>query len=73
MYKISASQGENIKIVDKDAVKNILQELGVLDEAMEIDRFKLQKMVKEHKLSLDQLGDAVQKNSSRTLRGGNNK
>jgi len=73
VYKISASQGENIKIVDKDAVKNILQELGVLDEAMEIDRFKLQKMVKEHKLSLDQLGDAVQKNSSRTLRGGNNK
>ena len=73
VYKISASQSENIKIEDKDAVKKILQELGVLDEAMEIDRFKLQKLVKDHKLSLEQLGDAVQKNSSRTLRGGNNK
>jgi hypothetical protein len=37
---------------------------------MEIDRFKLQKLIKEQKLSLDQLGDTVQKNSSRTLRGG---
>jgi len=73
VYKISASQGENISITDKEAVKNILQELGVLDEAMEIDRFKLQKLVKDHKLSLEQLGDTVQKNSSRTLRGGNNK
>jgi hypothetical protein len=50
-----------------------LQELWILDDAMEVDRFKLQKLVKEHKLSLDQLGDTVQKNSSRTLRGGNTK
>ncbi|MEI8009036.1 MAG: hypothetical protein WCI00_06780 [bacterium] len=41
-----------------------------MDEAMEIDRFKVQKLVKEHKLSLDQLGDTIQKNPSRTLRGG---
>jgi hypothetical protein len=40
---------------------------------MEIDRFKLQKLVKDEKISLQQLGDAVQKNSSRTLRGGKNK
>jgi len=73
VYKISASQAENISIADKDALKKVLQELWVLDEAMEVDRFKLQKLVKENKLSLEQLGDTVQKNSSRTLRGGNNK
>jgi len=71
-YKISASQAENISIVDKESLKNILNELGVLNEAMEIDRFKLQKLIKEYALSLEQLGDTVQKNSSRTLRGGNN-
>jgi hypothetical protein len=54
-------------------LKKVLQELWVLNEAMEIDRFKLQKLVKEHKVSLDQLGETVQKNSSRTLRVGTNK
>jgi len=68
--KISASKTENINIEDKEKVKNILGELGVLNEAMELDRFKLQKLVKEHKLSLEQLGDAAVKKISRTLRGG---
>ncbi|MEI7919455.1 MAG: hypothetical protein WCH65_04590 [bacterium] len=40
----------------------------MLNDAMEIDRFKFQKLIKEKKLSLDQLGEAVQKNNSRTLR-----
>ena len=66
--KISASMQENISIEDKEKVKQILNELGILNEAMELDRFKLQKLVKEHKLSLDQLGDAAIKNMSRTLR-----
>ena len=70
-YKISTSQTENISITDKDALKRVLQTLWILDEAMEIDRFKVQKLIKEHKLSLEQLGETVQKNSSRTLRGGN--
>lgn len=39
---------------------------------MEVDKFKLQKLVKEQKLSIDQLGDAAIKNISRTLRGGMN-
>lgn len=71
--KISASQAENISIEDKEKVKIILGELGLLNEAMEVDRFKLQKLVKEHKLSLEQLGDAAVKNVSRTLRGGDKK
>ncbi|MEI6774216.1 MAG: hypothetical protein WCL18_05505 [bacterium] len=40
-----------------------------MDAVMEIDRFKLQKLIKEHTLSLEQLGETVQKNDSRTLRG----
>ena len=66
--KISASQTENISIEDKTKVKEILGELGLLNDAMELDRFKLQKLVKEHKLSLNQLGDAALQNTSRTLR-----
>jgi len=49
-------------------LKAVLKKLGILDEAMEVDRFKLQKLVKEKKLSLEQLGDTVEKNTSRTLR-----
>ncbi len=70
VYKISASQAENISIADKEALKKVLQELGILNEVMEVDRFKLQKLVKDKKLSLEQLGVTVQKNSSRTLRAG---
>jgi hypothetical protein len=70
-HKISASPAESISIIDKDALKKVLLEIWVLDEAMEVDRFKLQKLIKEHTLSLEQLGDTVQKNSNRTLRGGN--
>ena len=70
-YKISTSQTESISITDKDALKKVLQTLWILDEAMEIDRFKVQTLIKEHKISLEQLGETVQKNSSRTLRGGN--
>lgn len=66
--KISASKTENISVEDKEKVKDILKELWILNEAMELDRFKLQKLVKEQKLSLEQLGDAAVKNVSRTLR-----
>lgn len=70
-WKISVSQTENISIEDKEKVKNILGALWLLNEAMELDRFKLQKLVKEHKISFEQLGDAAVKNVSRTLRWNN--
>jgi hypothetical protein len=71
--KISASQAENISIEDKEKVKIILGELWLLNEAMEVDRFKVQKLVKEQKVSLEQLGDAAVKSVSRTLRSGEKK
>ena len=73
MGKISASKMENISVEDKEKVKSILNELWVLNEAMELDRFKLQKLVKEQKVSVEQLGNAVVKNTSRTLRAGTKK
>ena len=73
MGKISASKMENISVEDKEKVKSILNELWVLNEAMELDRFKLQKLVKEQKVSVKQLGNAVVKNTSRTLRAGTKK
>ncbi|MDD3262258.1 MAG: PD-(D/E)XK nuclease family protein [Candidatus Absconditabacteria bacterium] len=68
-YKISASQGESISIKDKDLLLTKLQELGILNEALDIDRFKVQKLVKEGKLDTTKLDGSVEKKPSRTLRG----
>lgn len=67
--KISASQLSNISIKDKDKLREILDKLGLLNEAMEIDRFKVQKFVKEGKLSPASTEWAIEENKSRVLRG----
>ncbi len=68
-YKISASQGENVSIKDKEILMKKLTELGMLDQTMDIDRFKVQKLVKEGKLDPSKLDWSVEKSASRTLRG----
>lgn len=55
IYKISASQGENVSIKDKELLVKKLQELGILEQTLEVDRFKLQKLVKEGKIDLSKL------------------
>ncbi|MEI8252926.1 MAG: hypothetical protein WCG25_04180 [bacterium] len=45
--KLSISKSENISIKDKEVLKEILEKLGLLNEAMEIDRFKLMKLIKD--------------------------
>lgn len=67
-YKISASQWESISIKDKDLLVNKLQELGILNEALDIDRFKVQKLVKEWKLDTTKLDWSVEKKPSWILR-----
>ncbi len=67
-YKISASQGENISIKDKDLLVKKLQELGILSETLDIDRFKLQKLIKDGKLDISKLDWSAEKNASWTLR-----
>lgn len=69
-YQISGSKAENISIEDKQQMKRILEELWLLNDAMEIDRFKVQKLVKEQKISIEQLGDTATKKTSRTLTSG---
>lgn len=68
-YKISASQGENVSIKDKDMLVKKLTELGMLDQTMDIDRFKVQKLVKDGVLDPTKLDWSVEKSTSRTLRG----
>lgn len=68
-YKISASQGENISIKDKDTLVKKLTELGILDQTIDIDRFKVQKLVKDGNLDISKLDWSVEKSASWTLRG----
>ncbi len=68
--KISASQWENISIKDKDKLHAILGKLWLLDEALEIDRFKIQKRVKEGKLPIEKTEGSIEKNNFWILRGG---
>lgn len=67
-YKISASQGENVSIKDKDTLVTKLQELGILNETLDIDRFKLQKLIKDGKIDISKLNWSAEKNASWTLR-----
>jgi hypothetical protein len=67
-YKISASQGENVSIKDKDMLVTKLQELGILNETLDIDRFKLQKLIKDGKIDISKLNWSAEKNASWTLR-----
>lgn len=46
-----------------------LTELGMLDQTMDIDRFKVQKLVKDGNLDISKLDGSVEKSASRTLRG----
>jgi len=45
--KLSISKSENISVKDKEVLKEILNKLGLLNEAMEVDRFKLMKLIKD--------------------------
>lgn len=68
--KLSISKMENISIKDKEVLKEILSRLDLLDEAMEIDRFKLMKLLKEGKLDESKLEGWAEKNVSLSFRAG---
>lgn len=68
--KISASQLTNISIKDKNKLREVLWKLWLLDEAMEIDRFAVQRFVKEGKLPIEKTEWSIEKNESRSLRVG---
>ncbi len=66
--KISASQLARISIKEKDLLLEKLQKLWILDEAMDISYHKIQKLVKEKKISLSDFDWILEENSSRTFR-----
>jgi t-SNARE complex subunit (syntaxin) len=67
-YLIKESTLKNVKILDKENTKTKLTELGVLNEAMEIDRFKLKKMLDNGSLDINDLQSLVELSESSTLR-----
>lgn len=67
--KLSISRTESISVKDREVLKEILNKLWLLDEAMEIDRFKLMKLVKDWKVNESQISDAAEKNVSISFRG----
>lgn len=67
--KISISELENVSITDKDGIRKTLQDLGVLDEALEVDRFKLQKLVKEGNIDFEKIKEFAERNTSLVFRG----
>lgn len=68
--KLSISRTENISVKDREILKEILNKLWLLDEAMEIDRFKLMKLVKDWKLDESKLEGGAEKNVSISFRVG---
>jgi RecB family exonuclease len=66
--KLSISQTEHMSIQDKEVLKAILDQLGVLDQAMELDRFKLMKLVKQGRIDENKLGWSAEKKISWSLR-----
>ena len=68
--KLSISRVENISIKDKDVLKEILNKLWLLDDAMEIDRFKLAKLIKGWKLDESKLEGWAEKSISISFRSG---
>ena len=68
--KLSVSRVENISIKDKEVLKGILNNLWLLDEAMEIDRFKLAKLIKDWKLDESKLEGWAEKSISISFRSG---
>ena len=67
-YSIKESILKNVKIVNKKNTKTKLTELGILDEAMEVDRFKLKRMLDNGSLDINDLEDLIEINESSTLR-----
>lgn len=63
-YKLSLRFMETYKINDKEKLTQILNQRWVLNEALEIDKTKVKSLIKEWKLTMDELVDIFIKNNS---------
>ncbi len=57
--KLSIVSYKGIKILDKDKIKEKLEQLGVLDQTLEVDRFKLKKLLDSGKVTNTDLQDLI--------------
>ncbi len=67
--KISFSPTENLSIKDKEGVKWVFAEIGILDQILDLDRFKLQRVIKDRNFDLEKIKDFVELKKFWMLRG----
>lgn len=67
--QISFSPTESLSIKDKEWVKWIFAEIGILDQILDLDRFKLQRAIKDKNFDLEKIKDFVELKKSWMLRG----
>ena len=71
--KLGISKSQTFSAKDKHALQKLLSELGILDEYSDIPYYKLAALVKDKKLTPDQVSAYLDTKDSRTLRASKKK
>lgn len=71
--KLGVSKSQTFSVKDKLALQKFLSELGILDEYSDIPYYKLAALVKDKKLTPDQVSTYLDTKDSRTLRASKKK
>lgn len=71
--KLGISKSQTFSVKDKLALQKLLSELGILDEYSDIPYYKLAALVKDKKLTPDQVSTYLDTKDSRTLRSSKKK
>lgn len=71
--KLGVSKSQTFSAKDKLALQKLLSELGILDEYSDIPYYKIAALVKDKKLTLDQVSTYLDTKDSRTLRASKKK
>ena len=71
--KLGVSKSQTFSVKDKLALQKLLSELGILDEYSDIPYYKLAALVKDKKLTPDQVSTYLDAKDSRTLRASKKK
>ena len=71
--KLGVSKSQSFSAKDKLALQKLLSELGILDEYSDIPYYKLAALVKDKKLTPDQVSTYLDAKDSRTLRASKKK
>lgn len=72
-YLVSISESKNYKIENKEKFIEILEKEWILNDTMDIDRHKVNKLFKDKELDINELKEIIKPQTSWTLRAGKNK